>query len=77
MTKLLIIGISDFTSFILALRVVLVAKLVILGILSSIVFILPLYLVFLTTSFFTKLLSLLKSISPEASPESRRIEKTY
>ena len=49
------------TLFILALRVVLVAKLVISGILSSIFFILALYTSFLTTSFFTTSLSLLKS----------------
>ena len=46
---------------ILALRAVLVAKLVISGILSSIFFILALYTSFLTTSFFTLSLSLLKS----------------
>ena len=59
--KLVILGISPLTSFILALRVVLVAKLVISGILSSIFFILALYTSFLTTSFFTTSLSLLKS----------------
>ena len=59
--KLLILGISTLTSFILVLRIVLVAKLVISGILSSIFLILALYSVFLTTSFFTTLLSLLKS----------------
>ena len=53
--------ISILTSFILTLRVVLVAKLVISGILSSIFFILALYTSFLTTSFFTASLSLLKS----------------
>ena len=58
--KLVILGISPLTSFILALRVVLVAKLVISGILSSIFFILALYTSFLTTSFFTTSLSLLK-----------------
>ena len=42
-------------------RVVLVAKLVISGTLSSIFFILALYTSFLTTSFFTASLSLLKS----------------
>ena len=52
--KLVILGISPLTSFILALRVVLVAKLVISGILSSIFFILALYTSFLTTSFFTQ-----------------------
>ena len=59
--KLVILGISALTSFILVLRIVLVAKLVISGILSSIFLILALYSVFLTTSFFTTLLSLLKS----------------
>ena len=49
------------TSFLLALRVVLVAKLVISGILSLIFLILSLYTSFLTTSFFTTSLSLLKS----------------
>ena len=49
--KLIILGISAATSFILALRVVLVPKLVISGILSSIFLILALYSVFLTTSF--------------------------
>ena len=55
------VGILHLTSFIKALRVVLVAKLVISGNLSSIFFTLALYSVFLTTSIFTKLLSLLKS----------------
>ena len=41
--KLVILGISFLTSFVLALRVVLVAKLVISGILSSILLILALY----------------------------------
>ena len=50
-----------FNSFILALRETLVAKLVILGILSSIFLILALYTSYLTTSFFTKSRSLLKS----------------
>ena len=59
--KLVILGISPLTSFILALRVVLVAKLVISGILSSIFFILALYTSFLTTSSFTTSLNLLKS----------------
>ena len=49
------------TSFILALRVVLVAKLVISGILSSIFLILALYTSFLTTLFFTTSLNLLQS----------------
>ena len=43
------LGISPLTSFILALRVVLVAMLVISGILSSIFLILALYTSFLTT----------------------------
>ena len=46
------LGILLLTSFILALRVVLVAKLVISSILSSIFLILALYTSFLTTSFF-------------------------
>ena len=50
--KLVILGISPLTSFILALKEALVAKLVKLGILSSIVLILALYTSFLTTSFF-------------------------
>ena len=52
---------SLLTSFILALRVVLVAKLVISGILFSPFFILALYTSFLTTYFFPTSLSLLKS----------------
>ena len=60
--KLVILGIPFLTSFILALREALVAKLVILGILSSISLILASYSVFLTTSFFTMSLSLLKSV---------------
>ena len=59
--KLVILGIMPLTWFILALWVVLVAKLVILGILSSIFLILALYTSYLTTSFFTKSRSLLKS----------------
>ena len=59
--KLVMLGISSFTSFILALTVVLVAKLVISGILFSVFLILALYTSFLTTSFFTTSLSLLKS----------------
>ena len=65
--KPLILGISVLTSFIFVLKIVLVAKLVISGILSSIFFILALYSVFLTTSFFTTLLSLLKSTGTGAS----------
>ena len=59
--KLVILGISPLTSFILALKALSVVKLGISGILSSIFFILALYTPFLTTSFFTKSLSLLKS----------------
>ena len=59
--KLVILDISTLISFILALRVVLVANLVMPGILSSIFFILALYTPFLTTSFFTTSLNLLKS----------------
>ena len=59
--KLVILGISPLTPFILALRDILAAKLVISGILSSIFFSLALYTSFLTTSFFTTSLSLLKS----------------
>ena len=59
--KLVILSISFLTSFILALRVVLVANLVISGILSSLSLILALYTSFLTRSFFTTSLSLLKS----------------
>ena len=50
--KLVILGNSLLTSFILALRVVLVAKLVISGILCSIFFILALRRCFLRRSFF-------------------------
>ena len=59
--KLLILGISPLTSFVLTLRKALVAKLVTSGVLYSIFFILALYTTFLTTSFFTPSLSLLKS----------------
>ena len=59
--KLVTLGISPSTSFILALRVVSVATLVISGILSSIFFILALYTSFLTTSLFTTLPNLPKS----------------
>ena len=51
----------------MVLRVVLVAKLVISGILSSIFLILALYSVFLTTLFFTTVLSLLKSTGAGAN----------
>ena len=61
MAKLVLRGILALTSFILALRVVLLAWLVISGILSSICLILALYASFLITSFSTTLLSLLKS----------------
>ena len=60
-TKPIILGISFLTSFIFVIRIILVAKLVIWGILSSIFFIFRLYLVFLTTSFSTTLINLLKS----------------
>ena len=53
LARLVILGISPLTSFILALRVVLVAKLVMSVTLSSILFLLALYTYFLTTSFFT------------------------
>ena len=59
--KLVILVTSSLTSFILALREALVAKLVISDILSSIFLILALYVSFLTTSFFTSSLNLLKS----------------
>ena len=59
--------ISFSTSFILVLRVILVAKLVISGILSSIFLISALYTSFLTTSFFTTPLNLLKSTGTSTS----------
>ena len=59
--KPLILAISVLISFIFVLRTVLVAHLVISGILSSIFFIFELCSVFLTTSFLTTLLNLLKS----------------
>ena len=59
--NLVMLHISPLASFVLTLRVVLVAKLIISGILSSIFFILTLYAYFLTTSFFTTSLNLLKS----------------
>ena len=62
--KPLILGISALTSFILAF---LVAKLVISGILYSIFLILTFYSVFLTNSFFTALISLLKSTGTGAN----------
>ena len=65
--KPLIPGTSALTSFIFVLRMVLVAKIVISSILSSISLILSLYSVFLTTSFFTTLLSLLKSTGTGAN----------
>ena len=55
-----ILGPSPLTTFILALRVVLVDKLVISGILSTIFFTLALY-IFQRLDFFTASLSLLKS----------------
>ena len=60
--KLIILGISFLTSFILALRVVLVAKLVISGILSSIFLFLAFYTSFFKDIKFKTSLSLLKSI---------------
>ena len=62
LAKFVILGILLLTSFILALRPALVVKLAISGILSSTFFILALYLAFLTTSFFTTLLRLPKSL---------------
>ena len=59
--KLVKLGISPLTSFILAIRLVLVGKFVISGISLSIFLILALYTDVLTTSLFTTLLSLLKS----------------
>ena len=53
MATLVVIVISYSTSFVLVLRVVLVAKLVILGILSSMLLILILYTSYLKTSLFT------------------------
>ena len=61
LAKLVILGIMPLTSFILALGVALVAKFVISAILHSIFLIFALYSFFLTTSFFTTLLSLPKS----------------
>ena len=61
MATLVVIVISYSTSFVLVLRVVLVAKLLILGILSSMLLILTLYTSYLKTSLFTAWLSLLKS----------------
>ena len=59
--KLVILGISPLTSFILALKKALVAKLVISDILSSMFLILALHIPFFKTSFFTSSISLLKS----------------
>ena len=59
--NLVILGISPFTSFILALRIGLAAKLVLSGTLSSMFFISALYTSFLTTSFLTTSCSLLVS----------------
>ena len=53
MAALVVICFSYSTSFVLKLRVVLVAKLVILGILSSMLLILILYTSYLKTSLFT------------------------
>ena len=57
--KLVILSVSPLTSFILALRVVSVARFEISDILSSIFFTLALYTSFLTTSLFTKSINLL------------------
>ena len=59
--KLIILGILFLTSFILSWKVVLVAKLLILVILSSILLILELHTSFVTASFLTTSLNLLKS----------------
>ena len=56
------LGISFLTSSIFVLRLLLVAKLLISAILSSIFFVLTSYSVFLTTSFLTTSLNLLKSV---------------
>ena len=58
----MLLGISPLTSFILASGANLVARLVILGVLSLIFLILVLTTFFLTISFLTALLSLLKSV---------------
>ena len=58
--KPVILGILFLISFIFVLRLLLVAKLLISGILTSIFFILASYSVFLTASFLTTLLNLLK-----------------
>ena len=63
----MILNFLFLTSFILALRIVLVAKLIISGILSLIFLILALYTPFLTISFFTTSLSLLKSTGIDAN----------
>ena len=55
--RLVMLGISPLTSFILVLKAFLLDKLVISGILSSIFLIWTLYSVFLTILFFTALLS--------------------
>ena len=61
LAKLVILGVSSLSSFTLTLREALVTKLVISGISSSIFLILALYTYFLTTSFFTTSINLLKS----------------
>ena len=65
--KLEILGMSFLTLFILALRIVLVAKLVISAILHSISLFLALYTSFLTASFFTTSLYLLKSTGTDTN----------
>ena len=59
--KSLTLGISVLASFVFVLGTALVTKSLISGMLSSIFFILASYSVFLTTSFLTALLNLLKS----------------
>ena len=65
--NLVILGTSPLTSFLLALRVVLLPTLVMSGILSSIFFNLALYESFLATSVFIIPLSLLKSTGKGAN----------
>ena len=74
--KLVILGISPLNSFILALREALVAKLVISGILSSTFLILALYTYFLTTSFFTTSLSLIKSTGTGTNSSISNLSKS-
>ena len=69
--------ISPLTSFLLALRVVLVAKLVILSILSLKRFILAPYTSFLTTSFFATSLSLLQSTGTGTNLSASNLSTLY